>query len=272
MNGEASLIRSGDESVNAVSEIWLHAPPCSLVIGNDPYAQALAMVLGCGFMPPADLLAGPVEIPGLGFPRVLGGLERVFLVAESGSAPADVLRWHESMWGWIVRLSPVGDQHDLSVVFVLSDAGRGGFAQSLLTGLALTELEPEAHGHGIWRMTDRLLGLVTTIGTVRPLDLAALKARKRADVRHAAVTRLRIALAQPDHVMAREAAVSLAAAFRGEEYNLDLFCRPPEHRHGNSLRQWLADCVTGAVTPEQWSDKRSEVAGWLVLPNNNSNS
>jgi hypothetical protein len=217
------------------------------------------------------LLAGPTETPDLGHPQVLGSLERVFLVAGGRNGPADVLHWHGVMWEWIVRLSPVGDQHDLTVVFVVSDAGAGGFTESLLTSLALAGLDPEAHGHGIWRMTDGLASLVTAIGRIRPLDLASLLARQRSDTRHAAVTRLRLALAQQDQAEAREAAVSLAAAFRGEEYHLDLFCRPPAHRHGNALRQWLATFVTGGVTLEQWQDKRSEVAGWLALPQNNLN-
>ena len=257
-----------DQGVTAIPETWLQTTPHSLVVGEGVYARALALVLGCGFLLPADLLAGPRRIAGLGVPRVLGQLERVFLIAGSTSSPSDLLRWHDGMWEWVMKLSPAGDQHDLQVVFVMPDEGEGSFTRSLLAGLALKGGEFEGLGYGICRMTDGLTGLLSTIGMIHPMDLAALRSRQRSDTRHMAVTWLRNALAHPDQAMAREAVASLAAIFNGEEYHLDLFCRPPAHSHGNALRQWMAAFVTRTVTPEQWQQERSAVAGWFSLTQN----
>ena len=257
-----------NEASTAVPEGWLHSPPFSLVVGDGAHARSLAFVFGCELFLPTNLLAMPAEIPGQGYPRVLGNLERVFLVATSASSPADLLRWHKAIWEWVARLSRNGDQHDLAICFALPNTGGANLFQSLLTGLALNGLETHLYGHGIVHMTDGLPSLLTSIGKIRPMDLVALDARRRSHVRHAAINRLRTALSHSDQAAIREATKAVEAAFTGEEYQLDLFCRPPAHRHGNAIRQWLASAVTGEVTPEQWQEQRSAVADWLALPQN----
>lgn len=259
---------SQEASKAKVPEAWLYSPPTSLAVGDGVYARALASVLGCDLCSPANLLAKPAEISGRAYPQVLGSLERVFLVAGSANGAAELLQWHKGLWEWVMRLSRNGDQQDLAMIFILPAAADATLVQSLLTGLALNGPEPHLHGHVIVHMEGGLQSLISSIGKIRPMDLVALDARRRADVRHTAIGRLLAALSKSDYRADQEAIRAVAAAFKGAEYQLDLFCRAPAHRNGNALRQWLAASVTGQVTPEQWRDQRSAIAGRLVFPQN----
>jgi len=76
-------------------------PPQSLVVGDGAYSRALAMVLGAAFLTPEQIFPGPAPYESGAFPRVLGALERVFLVAGNGHGAADILRLHEAAWDWV---------------------------------------------------------------------------------------------------------------------------------------------------------------------------
>lgn len=270
MNDSPSM--NENEAAAAVPEEWLHSPPRSLVVGDGAYARALAFVLGSDQFSPKNLLAKPAAMTGQGHPLVLAKLERVCLVASSTNGAPELIRWHKGIWNWVGRLSRNGDEHDLAIIFILPDKHGSDLVQSLRTDLALSESELREHGHDICFMTDSLASIATSISAVRPMDFATLAGRRRADVRHAAIDRLRATLSQSDYGVYQEAVQAVAAAFRGAEYQLDLFCQPPAHRNGNALRQWLGASVTGQVTPEQWRDQRSTIAGWLVFPQNNLRS
>lgn len=266
------LSMNENEATAAVPEEWLHSPPRSLVVGDGAYARVLAFALGSNQFSAKNLLAKPAAMTGRGHPLVLAKLERVCLVASNTQGAPELIRWHKGMWDWVGRLSRNGDEHDLAIVFILPDTHGAALVQSLRTDLALSGSELREHGHDICFMTDSLAFIATSIGAVRPMDFAALAARRRADVRHAAIDRLRATLTQSDYGVYQEAVQAVATAFKGAEYQLDLFCRAPAHRNGNALRQWLAASVTGQVTPEQWRDQRSAIAGWLVFPQNNLSS
>jgi hypothetical protein len=102
------------------------------------------------------------------------------------------------------------------------------------------------------------------------MDLVYLRARQAADERRIALSGFEAAACGNNPASAAEAAKTVLARFQGREYDLDLFCKVPSHRHGNQLRDLLHSLVTGGVTPAWWEAQRSQVldllAGNRLLP------
>lgn len=217
-----------------------------LVAGSGPYATALAMVMGAQQIAMETLDQEPEPNADGGYPRVLGNLQRVFLVCGTSQSAIDALRCHESVWRWVTKLTAEGDQHELAVVFVIPAAGGKQFAEAIAAGLGLSGFCTEVAGHEIVCMDDSLEKIVETAASVKLQDLPPLRARCESDVRHAALQALRSAGTDLELV---DSAKQVMKAFQGKEYLLDLFCRPPSHRNGNQLRMWLNGIVTGSVTP-----------------------
>ncbi|MCB1092390.1 MAG: hypothetical protein KDL87_12715, partial [Verrucomicrobiae bacterium] len=80
-------------------------------MGEGPYTRALAQILDAAILGYKQLLDGPAPNASGTYPRVLGALERVFLVAGTSYSAADLLCLHDAMWNWVEKLSPEGDQH-----------------------------------------------------------------------------------------------------------------------------------------------------------------
>jgi hypothetical protein len=240
-------------------ETWLASPPSNLVVGVGAYASALALILGGEFIRTEQILVGPGPNEVGGFPRVLGGLERVFLVASSSHSAADLLRIHDVVWDWVEKLSPDGDQQELSILFVVPSASCESLAIPLAAGLGLERFEVGTPGHGLIRMDSPLPALFAAVATVPSQDLPPLRAQQAANRRHALLKAL--IKATEDEVPA--AARRVNEAFVGQEYLLDLFCRPPSHRNGNQLRGWLNAVVTEEVTPYNAARSDGSPSDWL---------
>jgi hypothetical protein len=247
-----------------VPDAWRSSPPHLLVLGEGAYARALAQVLAAACIRPDEIAAEPAPNEVGGYTKVLGSLERVILVAGAGDTAADLLRWHEAVWQWIEKLSPEGDQHDVAILFVLADASGSSLADGLALGLGLEKIDPATTGHGIARMSDSLETLCTTLAAIRPMDLPPLRARRAANERHQALEMLKHAASLNEPATLRVAAERVQVAFTGQEYNLDLFCRPPSHRNGNLLRGWLNRIVTGGVTPYDAGESVVGPLEWLT--------
>lgn len=244
MNSTGGRDPEGGNGSARIPENWLSSPPESLVLGSGPYASALAFVLEAGLLDCETLEAGPAENDG--YPQVLEKLERILLVVGNGMPAADALRHHRAAWEWVGKLSPAGDQHELAFLFVLPPDASQALEESLAVGLGIPEFDPKSTGHAVWRMSGSLESLLSGLAGTRPLDLPPLRARQAADVARVALRKLQ--QAADSHSM-REAARAVLSVFSGREYHLDLFCRPPSHRHGNLLRGWLHTVVTSEVTP-----------------------
>jgi hypothetical protein len=239
---------------------WLAEPPRSLVVGEGPYARALAGILAAAGLLPDEVMTGPAPNESGGYPRVFGKLQRVFVVAGASQSAADLLRVHDALWHWIEKLSPAGDQHELAILFIIPPSAVDSLARSLAVGLGLERIETGTPGHRWVRMDSPLAGILETAASITPQDLPPLKARQAAEARHAALLDLRQAVTDEARL---NAARRLSELFRNEEYLLDLFCRPPCHRNGNRLRGWLNGIVTGHVTPQDQADATEGPADWL---------
>jgi hypothetical protein len=239
---------------------WLSKPPRILVVGDDSCARAIALILDAGRVTPECLDGQVVVSDEGGAPQILHDLQRVILVGGGSRSSADLLNWHEAVWRWIERLSPEGDQHEIAVLFILADASLNSLGAALAVGLGLQTIDPATSGHGIARMSDPLHSICTALAAIKPMDLPPLRARKRADVRHAALHALRAAGTSDE---LRVLAHRVAEAFQGHEYLLDIFCRPPGHRNGNLFRAWLRGAVSEAINFEKIDDVKSSLATWL---------
>ncbi|HRI12305.1 MAG TPA: hypothetical protein PLX89_04800 [Verrucomicrobiota bacterium] len=194
-----------------------------------------------------------------GLPQVLNRLDKAILVAESSHSAADLLQLHAALWRWIEKLSPAGEQHEVAILFVMQPLLGDAFAGSLALGLGL-ELFVPSLGHGVARMGDSLESLCRTASTIRPCDLPPLLARQAGNARHKLIRKL-IKAESPNDLV--DAARAVSEGFRGQEYLLDLFCRPPGHRNGNLFRAWLREAVRGGISFETIGDAKSSLATWL---------
>jgi hypothetical protein len=164
------------------------------------------------------------------------------------------------VWWWIEKLSPEGEQHEVTILFVLPTSSADVLAESLAVGLGLEKLDPES-GHGIARIGDPLESLCQALSAIRPCDLPPLRARRAGNVRHRAIRQL-IGAGSPDYLA--QSARDVAECFRGQEYHLDLFCKPPSHRNGNQFRQWLRHAVAEGVTRDDLAKAKADLAKWLI--------
>jgi len=242
-----------------IPDAWLSTPPQTLLVGDGPYASALAFVTGAAILAADDLLSGVEEPQEGGLPQVLGSLQRVVFVASASQSGADLLRCHRALWRWIEKLSPEGEQHEVAILFVLPDSSSASLEESLALGLGLKKFDP-ASGTEAARMGDPLESLLAAWAMICPTDLPTLRARQASDAARAALRKLRC---QGGAAVNREAAREVLAIFAGREYQLDVFCRPPSHRHGNLLRGWLRSVVTDGVTPDSYKEG-CRPSDWLV--------
>lgn len=211
-----------------------------------------------------QLHAGPESNLGGGYPRVLENIKQGFLVVSEDMSPADALRCHKSIWNWIGKLSSAGDQHELAFLFVLPENASKEFEDALAVGICVPMIDPAATGHGVWRCSGEFSELLDLVTATHPMDLLPLMARRSADSRRLALTRLRAAAMHDDPTAIGAAVQAVVDAFSAAEHRLDLFCRPPSHRHGNLLRTWLNAGVTGRVTPDWYITGKNQLPAWLV--------
>ena len=243
---------------------WLASPPEILLVGNGPYAAALAITLGTEATPLAQIRAGPETNERGGYPQVLENLLRVILVVSESMSAEETLQCHRATWDWVAKLSSAGDQHELSFLFILPAFSSQNLESALAVGLGVPQIDPASTGHAVWRRAGSLSEMLDMLTGIRPMDLLPLRARRAIDAKHIAIAGLRATVEQGDPSAVREAAREVLAAFSGHEYHLDLFCRPPSHRHGNLLRGWLNAAVTKPVTPDGWKVARKQLADWVV--------
>ncbi len=250
--------------LSPIPDEWQYVPPASLVAGGGSYAVALASILGTMAIAFDGLHAGPAPNASGGYPLVLQNLKQAFLVVPEDMSAADALRCHQSIWDWVGKLSSAGDQHELAFVFILPGNASKGYEEALAIGLSVPAIDPVATGHAVWPRSGALSGLLDLVTTMLSMDLLPLKARRAVDGKRLALKRLRVAVTQNDPMAIQATAHAVLNAFQAAEYNLDLFCRPPSHRHGNLLRGWLNALVTGHVTQDWCDTGRDQLAAWLV--------
>ena len=248
----------------AIPVQWRYAPPRSLVVGDGPYAKALATTLGTASLSLSDLAVGPARNDRGGYPRVFEGLTRVLLVVPEGAVPVDAIGCHRAVWYWVEEISSLGEEHELAFFFVLPADAPASSEKSLAIGLGISAMDPATTGHAAWRRSGSLSGMLELLASVRPIDLLLLRARRRVNARHAAIAQLCSAMVANDLSEGREAVREVLGVFAGQEYQLDLFCRPPSHQHGNYLRAWLNGAVTDPGTQEWWNVGSEHIGDWLV--------
>jgi hypothetical protein len=226
---------------------WFLNPVHTIVVGDGPFAAALAFVLGGARLDGDTLLAGPQPMS-TGFPRVLSGLQRVIQVVGGGQSAADALHWHDAAWAWVEKLSSQGADHEQGFLFVVPRDAGAALEDSLATGLAVGDLDFAAHGYAMCRAGIRMAELVELLRQIGTSDLVRLRNRRAADGRRRVLTKLMEAERSNDASVLANAASEVTAAFDGKEHDLDLFCRAPSHANGNRLRSLLKRLVTAGVT------------------------
>lgn len=241
---------------------WQYSPPTTLVVGDGPCAAALAVIFGTIPLSLDALLDGPRPDEDGRFRRVFEDLKRVLIVVGDGMSAAEVIQCHQAVWHWVVTVSSKKEEHRLSIIFVLPDAA-SAYAHGIAVGLSLAEIDPATTGHALWYRSGSLVELVDVAARTIPVDLVPLRNRLDRDVKYAALAQLRAAITADDSSGVVSAARKVLAEFSDHEYQLDVFCSPPSHRHGNLLRNWLRATVTDSVTPEYYTNARREIATWL---------
>ncbi len=247
-----------------IPDNWGANPPHALAVGDGPYTTVLAACFGAAAFPAASLKAGAQLNARGGHTRLLEDLERVFLVVPEDMQPAEALHCHRLVWNLVEQFSSAGEQHDLAFLFVLPADAPRNYEQILALGLAVPEINPATTGHAVCRRSVPFSELLSLAASTVPRDLPPLRARQARDLRHSALAHLRAAISQDNPSAAVEAARHVLAAFSGQEYQFDQFCRPPSHRHGKLLRAWLSSAVTSGVTPDSWTLNRQQIADWLA--------
>jgi hypothetical protein len=243
---------------------WQYDPPRSFVVGDRPYASALASVLGTVALPFEQLEMGPTPSNSGGYPRIFQCLKWVFLVVPEAMPAGEALRHHHEVWEWVEKLSPDREQHDLAFVFILPPGASQSYEGTLAAGLIVREIDPATSGHAVWRRSGSLSDLLALVGRTRPMDVVRLRRRLASDSRQIALAKLRTAATEHDLKQGKEAALGVLAAFRGQEHHLDLFCQSPCHKNGHLLREWLKTAVTSIVTPAIWEEQRGKISDWLA--------
>ena len=233
----------------AFPDEWLGYPPEMLVVGNGPFATALSQVLAAAQIGSDDMIFLPEADNNGKYPRVLNDLQRVFFVVDPAKSAADALMVHDVVWEWVQRLTALKARHQLAIQFIIPRNAEREFREAMCIGLSLTDLDMEIEGYGVCSMEDGLFSLVRLASRIFPKDFIILKNRRNADGRRLALTSFRTAVMQGDDVIIREAAIEVETTFRKKRHYLDLFCNPPRHSNGNSLRSLLEGVVTGSVTP-----------------------
>jgi len=243
---------------------WLVDPPATLLAGEGPYAQAVAAGLGTTAISLSHLIAGPELNARGGYPQVLDGLAQIILVLSESMSPAEAIQCHRAAWDWVKKLSSARDQHQLAFLFILPADASQEFEGAIAVGLGVSDINPASTGHAVWRRSGSLSEMLPVLANIRPMDLLPLQARRAANAKHTAIAGLRALLTQDSPTAVNEAARQVQLAFSGHEYLLDLFCRPPSHRHGNLLRAWLNTAVTAPVTQDWWTTSKQHLAEWLA--------
>jgi len=238
------------------SEGWLDQPPELLVVGESLFAHALGGILGITPVPPRIFQESGNDSRSGTELLVLSRLRLIFVVAGLGDSAGDLVALHRGLWEWVVRFTADQEEHRLRLVFILPPPF-DRLASSLASGLAFPSLEAAGKACSIVAMDLSLADLLTTASTTAMTDFVAVRGRFKADLRRNALRRLADLVSRSDAgsevaEAIRDAAVAVTEVFRNQEYDLDLFCRPPRHRNGNLLRQWLGHAVTGMVTPLDW--------------------
>ncbi len=248
-------------SATSISE-WLACPPESLVIGECPYAKALAFVLGTVPISHESLTAEPSECLG-GSPLVFESLRHCFVVVSDNMAASEAIRCHDLVWHWVESISSVHELHELSILFVVPPSGISSYEQALAVGLATPQTDLWAAGHGVCSCSSSLVQLLTLVAKIRPADLQTHRARLRSDTRRVGLSRLRAAVLDSTEGDVTSALADVLTLFRGQEVHLDLFCRPPSHRNANQFRNWLVSAETEGVTSDWWKRGRLGLRDWL---------
>lgn len=243
---------------------WRYVPPESLVVGRGPYAVALATILGTEAIAFGQLNAGPEANDVGAYPQVLESLARVILVVSESMSAAEVIQSHRAIWHWVGKLSSAGDQHELAFLFILPANASQESEDALAVSLGVSQINPASTGHAVWRSSGSFSEMLEVLTSIRPMDLLPVRARLATDTKHTAMAGLRSTLERDNPTAVSESARQVLAAFSGREYLLDLFCRPPSHRHGNLLRSWLNAALTNPVPQDGWNVGRQQIAEWLA--------
>lgn len=247
----------------AIPAGWQCNTPSSIVVGDGPYATALALTFGAELLSSDQLLSGPVSHGGNEYPRILEQLELAMLVVSDAMTPSDAMQLHGVVWEWVVKTTSAKDEHDMAFFFVLPPRVPPEFVDALGVGLSVPTMTPDT-GHDTWRRSDSLVRLLELVASTARKDRKTLDRRRASDARRAALSQLRQAVQVANKLAVQEAARDVLAVFEHRQYFLELFCRQPRHRHGNLLYSWLEAAVTGSVTPDWIATGRSNLADWLA--------
>jgi hypothetical protein len=244
---------------------WLSERPQNLIIGDGALARALASVTGGAQFAPEDLAARPDALEDRSMPRVFEELKTVLLILGLHHTAATALHWMELCWSLVERVSSLEEEHELRFVIVSTATGNGALEEALAVGLAASPADLPRLGYSVWADPGNLRALEVLLTEMKPSDLKALRGRRRADIRRQALRCLVQEATGGEASQARLAdmAREVLTAFEEREMDLDLFCLPPAHPHGNQLRHWLREAVTGIVTPRWQEEGRVNLHRWL---------
>ncbi len=243
-----------------IPDEWIADPPNILVVGGGPIARVLEKTLGAAR---CESTFSPTQASSFS-PRVFEDLEKVLLVTDTSSSPADILREAESVWAWVEHISSREADHELAFFFVMPSGGSVVFESSLAAGLGLGSFEDADCGHAVWYASDALGSLLSLLATTQARDLVLLRNRQANDERRKALHTLAEALCSDNPRQTSEAASNLVKIFVGREYQFDLFCKAPCHPNGNRLRGLLDELVTQDVTQRIQETMRHEWSSLLT--------
>lgn len=146
------------------------------------------------------------------------------------------LAWQETITRCLCK-----DEQDLRCVVVTNPRLRQTVTRDLPCLLGSNSSIEAPLMHGIWSWDEPLAKLEAELQRTAPCEWKTILARRKADVRWRAIQQFKNALNAPDVPAIGEAIAGVIRAFDSREFELDAFCRPPQHANGNKLRNWLRE-------------------------------
>ena len=240
---------------------WLNKRPDILIVGEGSCARALSAVIQG-----AETVIFETKGDGSSLPKgwesrirklsPLQNVKAILLIWQSDMSAGDLVWRHSRLWEFILEWN--GDDEFQKMGWVIATAHTQSAEQrhQLARQLLVPDLSGD-HGYVLWERNSGLLELLEVVEQVHRVDRQEWEARKQHDAKRRRLADLTKVLLNGDLEDVGNYSQAVLAQFEALEMEIDNYCVPNCHTHGNQWRSWLRDAVTNDVTPEMMARGRS---------------